>query len=121
MTDVSVPPRADGEPRPAGLTEAEAARRLALGANELPSPGARGLFDILKSVLAEPMFLMLLVAAGLYLALGDPHEGVALGVFACLTVGLVILQEVRGERALNALRDLSAPTARVRQIGRAHV
>jgi len=72
-------------------------------------------------VLAEPMFLMLLIAAGLYLALGDPHEGAALGVFACLTVGLVILQEVRGERALTALRDLSAPTARVRRDGRDRV
>ncbi len=100
-----------------GLDEAEAARRLALGANELPSPGARGLFAILKSVLSEPMFLMLLAAAGLYLAFGDLHEGVALGFFACLTVGLVILQEVRGERALTALRDLAAPTARVRRQG----
>jgi Ca2+-transporting ATPase len=104
-----------------GLDESEAARRLALGANELPSPGARGLLDILKSVLSEPMFLMLLIAAGLYLALGDPHEGAALGVFACLTVGLVILQEVRGERALTALRDFSAPTARVRRDGRDRV
>ncbi|MDK9696900.1 MAG: HAD-IC family P-type ATPase [Siculibacillus sp.] len=104
-----------------GLDEAEAARRLAHGANELPSPGARDLLAILKSVLSEPMFLMLLVAAGLYLTLGDPHEGLALGVFACLTVGLVILQEVRGERALTALRDLSAPTARVRREGRERI
>jgi Ca2+-transporting ATPase len=104
-----------------GLDEAEAARRLTLGANELPSPGARGLVAILKSVLSEPMFLMLLVAAALYLTLGDPHEGLALGVFACLTVGLVIFQEVRGERALSALRDLSAPTARVRRGGRERV
>ena len=104
-----------------GLDEAEAARRLALGANELPSPGARGLLAILKSVLSEPMFLMLLIAAALYLTLGDPREGLALGVFACLTVGLVIFQEVRGERALSALRDLSAPTARVRRGGRERV
>ncbi len=101
-----------------GLDEAEAARRLDQGANELPSPGARSFVTILRGVLAEPMFLMLLVAAGLYLAIGDPAEGAALTVFACLSVGLVIVQEVRGERALSALRDLSAPTARVRRSGR---
>ena len=121
MTDHPRPPVATTSPSLPGLTEAEAARRLALGANELPSPGARGFLDILRNVLSEPMFLMLLVAAALYLALGDPHEGAALGVFACLTVGLVILQEVRGERALTALRDLSAPTARVRRDGRDRV
>lgn len=105
----------------AGLDEAEAALRLAAGANEMPSPGARGLLDILRGVLAEPMFLMLLVAAALYLAFGEPTEGLALGFFACLSVGLVILQEMRGERALSALRDLAAPTARVRRAGRDRV
>ncbi|MCE1236903.1 MAG: cation-translocating P-type ATPase [Hyphomicrobiales bacterium] len=106
----------------AGLDEAEAARRLALhGPNEIPSPGGRSALGVVAEVLREPMFLMLLAAAGLYLIVGDPIEGAVLSLFAGLSVGLVIVQEIRGERALDALRDLSAPTARVRRGGRDRV
>ena len=121
MTEVAAAPAVVPRPPLAGLDEAEAARRLAAGANELPSPGGRSFLAILRGILAEPMFLMLLAAAALYLVLGDPAEGAALTLFACLSVGLVVLQEVRGERALDALRDLSAPTARVRRGGRDRV
>ena len=110
----------EGRPRirSTGLDRAEAERRLAVhGLNEMPSPGTRSSLTVVGDVLREPMFLMLLAAAGLYLLLGDPLEGAVLSVFAALSVGLVIVQEIRGERALDALRDLSAPTARVRRGG----
>ncbi len=122
MTEVSRSPGESIGLRPPGLDEAEAARRLALhGPNELPTPGTRSWGEVVRGVLREPMFLMLLAAAGLYLLVGDPVEGLILSLFACLTVGLVILQELRGESALAALRDLSAPTARVRREGRDRV
>jgi P-type Ca2+ transporter type 2C len=97
-----------------GLSSAEAARRLAAdGPNALPAKGPRRTLAIVRDVLREPMFLLLVLAAGLYLALGDPAEGALLAGFAGLSVGLVVLQERRGERALAALADLSAPIARV--------
>jgi Ca2+-transporting ATPase len=102
----------------AGLTATEAAARLARhGPNELPRPPRRGPWRILRSVLAEPMFLLLLVAAAIYLAVGDPAEGALLLCFALLSVGLVVVQEHRSERALEALRALGAPTARVLRDG----
>ena len=61
----------------------------------------------------EPMFLLLIGAAALYLVLGDLGEGLFLMAGALATIGLVILQEARSERALAALRDLSQPHARV--------
>lgn len=97
-----------------GLTAAEADRRLAeFGPNALPRVAARGLAQILLDTLREPMFLLLIGAAGLYLVLGDLGEGLFLMAGAVATIGLVVLQEARSERALSALRDLSQPYARV--------
>jgi Ca2+-transporting ATPase len=97
-----------------GLSEAQAQQSLAQwGANELPSPGRRGLARIAAETLREPMFLLLLAAAGLYLFLGSLGEGVFLLLGACATITLVVFQEARSERALSALRDLAQPHARV--------
>ncbi|MBY0563228.1 MAG: cation-translocating P-type ATPase [Hyphomonadaceae bacterium] len=97
-----------------GLSEAEAVRRLLeVGANELPRPPPRDIVRISIETLREPMFLLLLGAAGLYLSLGDVLEGAFLLAGACAAVGLVVFQEARSERALAALRDLAQPSARV--------
>lgn len=97
-----------------GLDEAEAARRLMhFGPNALPAPPSRSLGAIAREVLREPMFLLLVAAALLYLVVGDLGEGLFLAVSAAVSVGLVVLQEARSEKALVALRDLAAPTARV--------
>jgi len=97
-----------------GLTEAEAVRRLAeFGANELPQSRGRGLARIVLETMREPMFLLLIGAAVLYLVLGDIGEGLFLLAGALASIGLVVLQESRSEHALAALRDLSQPHARV--------
>ena len=97
-----------------GLSQSEAERRLeAVGPNALPTAGKRGIVRIGLETMREPMFLLLLAAAGLYLVLGDLAEGLFLMGGALATIGLVVLQEARSERALSALRDLSQPHARV--------
>ena len=102
----------------AGLTAAQAHSRLfEYGPNELPQAPRRGIGRIVLGVLSEPMFLLLVVAAGVYLAIGDPHESLLLAAFAALSVGLVVVQEARSERALEALRALGAPTAKVLRDG----
>ena len=103
---------------PTGLSSAQARARLAEhGANELPQAPPRSVGRIVLGVLSEPMFLLLVVAAGIYLAIGDPHESLLLAAFAALSVGLVVVQEARSERALEALRALGAPTAKVLRDG----
>lgn len=97
-----------------GLTQAEAALRLVRdGPNALPASTDRGLLRIIFETMREPMFLLLIGAAGLYLVLGSLGEGLFLMGGAIATIGLVVLQESRSERALGALRDLSQPRARV--------
>jgi Ca2+-transporting ATPase len=104
---------------PAGLTSEEAAERLRrFGPNALADPDHRNLARLVLEVLREPMFLMLVVAAGLYLLLGDLGEGLLLAAFALINLGLVAGQEWRTERVLESLRDLSSPRALVIRGGR---
>jgi Ca2+-transporting ATPase len=108
----------DSGPLP-GLDEAEAARRLeSVGPNELPRGEGRGLLRIVAETMREPMFLLLIGAAALYLVLGDLGEGLFLVVGAMASIGLVVMQAARSERALAALRDLAQPLARVIREGR---
>ena len=101
-----------------GLTEKAAQARLQLeGFNELPNYSKRGFLRILLEVLREPMFALLLAGALVYLLLGDSFEAIILLVFACLSVGITLIQEYRSERLLDSLRDLSAPRARVMRDG----
>jgi len=101
-----------------GLTSAEAARRLRqFGPNAMPDENGRGFGVLLREILTEPMLLLLVLAAALYLALGDLGEGIVLAIFALVTIGLVIYQRRRSENALAALKALAAPEARVLRDG----
>ena len=87
-----------------GLTTGEAAARLAAeGPNELPRVGQRRLPRILRDVLTEPMFALLIGSGVTYLLLGDALEALLLLLFASLSVGIAVMQEARSERMLDAL------------------
>ncbi|MDO8963329.1 MAG: cation-translocating P-type ATPase [Coriobacteriia bacterium] len=102
-----------------GLTEQEAARRLAEeGFNEIASAKRRSFLRIVWEVVKEPM-LLLLVAAGtvnVLISLQEPgriKEALLLFVFVFVVIGITLYQERKTERALEALRDLSSPRALV--------
>jgi Ca2+-transporting ATPase len=108
------PPHATAATTRPGLSRDEAARRLAAqGLNVLPGGGRKSLWRIALGVLAEPMFLMLLVAGGIYLALGDRAEAMFLLASVVFVIGITLAQERKTQRALEALRELSAPRALV--------
>ena len=63
------------EPGMGGLSTEEAAIQLKkYGSNLLPGSQPKSLFSIIFKVIKEPMFLMLLLAGGIYMALGDRAE-----------------------------------------------
>lgn len=97
-----------------GLSQSEATARLAqFGPNTLQQTSGRGFIEIVRGTLREPMFVFLLAAAALYLVVGNLGEGLFLVAGAMISIGLVVFQETRSERALAALRQLAEPYARV--------
>lgn len=101
-------------PRHQGLSDEEAKVRLdRYGPNLVHEPRKRTLIQIGRDTLREPMFLLLVVAAALYLLVGDLAEGIFLSIGALLSLSLVIVQEARSEHALQLLNALSEPQAKV--------
>ncbi|MDO8206491.1 MAG: cation-translocating P-type ATPase [Gallionella sp.] len=102
-----------------GLTTAEAQLRLAdTGYNELTPPHSRRLYHIAAEVLREPMFLLLISAGVIYLALGSVEDAMMLLGFVVLIIAMTVFQAQKSERVLEALRDLSSPRARVLRDGK---
>lgn len=97
-----------------GLSHSEAQEALnKYGRNLLPANQPKTMFTIIFGIVSEPMFLMLLIAGGIYLALGDPAEAIFLLTFVFIVIGITLIQERRTQRALESLRELSAPRALV--------
>ncbi|MEM8514004.1 Ca2+-transporting ATPase [Massilia sp. MP_M2] len=105
-----------------GLSAAEAAHRIATdGPNTLAETERRTWRRIVADSAREPMFLLLVGAALLYLALGQLDEGLLLCLMVGVSLGLALYQEGKTERALAALRDLASPRAHVLRDGCWHV
>lgn len=75
----------------------------------------------LQRMLREPMFMLLVLAALLYIVLGDLTEGLTLSLFVLAVLGLTFFEESRAEAALQALRSLTQPRARVLRDGQAQL
>jgi P-type Ca2+ transporter type 2C len=97
-----------------GLSQSEVLKkRQQYGLNELPSSKEKPIWLIAWEVMKEPMFLLLVSCAGLYLILGDVKEGAILMTQVLVVIGITFYQERKTERALSAIRDLSSPRALV--------
>lgn len=107
------------ESAPSGLTNAEAARRLAqYGPNELQAVQRTSPWALLIEQFKNVLIVILLVATVLSAFLGHGVEALAIAVIALFAVLLGFVQEYRAERAIEALRRMAAPTARVLRDGR---
>ena len=104
----------------AGLSSAEAARRLAVaGPNELPSAIPIPAWKILLRQFKSVLIVILLIAIVLSMALAHALEAAGIAVITLFTVALGFVQEYRADRALEALRRMAAPTATVLRDGEA--
>lgn len=120
VVDAASPRVATGAPRgstadePCGLASAEALDRLRrYGPNRygaerhLPAP-----LVWVGHIALDPMVLLLVSAAAIYLWIGDTTDAIAALIAVAPIAVLDVLLELRTERALEQLRRLSAPTAR---------
>ena len=107
------------ESTPAGLSAAEAARRLAhYGPNELQTSRRTSPWVLLLQQFKNVLIIILLIATALSASLGHTVEAVAITVIVVFAVLLGFLQEYRAERAIEALRRMAAPTATALRDGR---
>jgi len=101
-----------------GLNDAQVLESQAQnGFNELPATKSNGFFHLALGIIKEPMFILLLVCATLYMAVGDIKEGIMLLGFVLFIMGIEFYQERKTGKALDALREMSSPKARVLRNG----
>jgi P-type Ca2+ transporter type 2C len=107
-------PAGDG----AGLTAAEAAERLAAeGPNELFRAGPTPRWRVFIEQFRGAMVWLLVGACAISALLGEIADGIAIATILILNAIIGFLQESRAERAVLALRSMTAPRARVMRDG----
>ena len=101
-----------------GLTTADAAARLAeVGRNEIPQRGRISVWSSIGLQLRDPLILVLLAACVLTLLTGDLTDAAVIAFVVVVNTAVGVTQEVKADRAITALAQLSAPVVRVRREG----
>jgi len=97
-----------------GLTDAEVeASRREHGSNALIFKKENGLVEALKSLVKEPMVLLLLVAASIYFISGETGDGIFLAAAIVLVAAISLYQDSRSRNALEKLKEFSRPATKV--------
>ena len=103
----------------AGLSEAEAKARLAkVGENRLRGKKGASVAAMFFSQFKDLMILILAAATLVSVLMGEGTEAITIIIIVLMNATMGFLQEYRTEKTLEALKELSAPTARVRRGGR---
>jgi len=119
-----------GRPRPAGdanrssrgLASDEAARRVVEhGPNEIQRAPQVPLWLVLARQFNSPVIWLLVGACAISAALGEVADAIAIASIVALNGLVGFFQEHRAERAILALRSMTAPRARVLRDGRSAV
>ncbi len=101
-----------------GLSEEEVLRRLRVyGYNEI-AEYKRGLLSMIWSQLNNLLIFILLAATIISLFLGELIDATTIIAVVCLMVVMGFIQEYKAERAIELLKEMLAPRARVLRAGR---
>lgn len=97
-----------------GLTNEEVkSSRAKHGTNATIMEGKRGFLQVLKEVVTEPLFVILVGAASIYFVLAEYQEGIIMLVAIGLVSGISLYQENRSRNAIDSLKKLASPLAKV--------
>lgn len=97
-----------------GLTNTEVEKsRIVYGDNAVHQGEKRLLLHVLKEIVFEPMFILLLAACLIYFFVGRSSDGIIMLVSIFIVSGISLYQEYRSQNAINALKKLSAPKSNV--------
>jgi Ca2+-transporting ATPase len=102
----------------AGLSQAEADRRLQqVGPNEIRQRGRISVWSSIGLQLRDPLVVVLLAACTLTLLTGDYADAAVIAFVVLVNTAVGVTQEVKADRAITALAQMSAPVVRVRRDG----
>ncbi|WP_138419928.1 cation-translocating P-type ATPase [Aquibacillus sediminis] len=97
-----------------GLQVDEAKQRIEKhGYNEIKDKEKATILELFLATFKDSMVIVLLIAAGVQLVLGEIVESVIIFLVVILNAVLSVVQTKRAEGSLDALRDMSAPEAKV--------
>lgn len=101
-----------------GLSSQDVETRLKeYGRNELIEGVAKTPWDILREQITQPLVLILIAAAVISGILGKADSVIAISAIVVLNAVLGVVQEYRAEKAIAALKNMAAPSVRVRRDG----
>lgn len=96
-----------------GLTDKEAAEASALSGKNITQGGGSSAWPMIRELVTEPMFLLLLVASTIYFISGELQEGFVLLTAIMLLSAISLFQESRSRKALDALKKFTAAKTKV--------
>jgi Ca2+-transporting ATPase len=97
-----------------GLTQAEIiASRLKYGTNQLNYKKENKFLNICKSIVKEPMILLLLITSIIYFISGEIGNGIFLASAIIFVAMISIFQDSRSRLALEKLKELTTPKCKV--------
>ncbi|OOZ75401.1 ATPase [Solemya velum gill symbiont] len=101
-----------------GLSDQQVAQRSAIyGANELREKRRTTLAEKFIAQFKDAMILILLAAAVIAGAIGEISDTVVILIIVILNATIGLIQEYRAERAVDALKRMTEPEARIRRGG----
>lgn len=101
-----------------GLHTADAEERgLQYGKNELKEKKQASILMLILNQFKDVMIFILLLAAGISLAVGDLKDAVVILIIVLLNALIGFVQEYRAEKAMEALKKMSSLSATVRRGG----
>ncbi|RLE77329.1 MAG: ATPase [Thermoprotei archaeon] len=97
-----------------GLSREEAKKRLErYGPNEIPEERRHVALQVLLGQVKSLLVLLLVFAVAASVAIGELADATAIAVILVLNIALGFVQEYRAERAIELLKKLAVPKARV--------
>lgn len=97
-----------------GLTDNEVMQaRQKFGKNQLTFKKENNFLDALKSLLREPMLILLLAASTLYFVTGNTGDGIFMASAIILVALISLYQDSRSRNALEKLKNFTQPSCKV--------
>ncbi len=97
-----------------GLSDAEVlSNREKFGSNIRVTENRNKFLHVLKDVVTEPLFVILVLTSVIYFILGEFSEGIIMLVALSFVAGISLFQENRSRNAVEALNKLATPLSKV--------